>query len=240
MGTFFTKLGFHSNYKNLTKEVIQSIDLTDYNKLILKRRYVQMMENLDVKRATTRLWYGIFTFTITLGSILVPALISIEDKNFIFPRNDTTINIKENITEITHNIENSEDMQKLQSYVLFWTTFTISLLVTICNALMKLYSIDKVYIIRHLKYDELRREGWFFYTLTGEYAKYNTNNDAFRLFITRVEAIKSMLLHDELTPEFNISNAPQLRDSIDEPLQKPEENRTDIRVEGSVPTELVV
>ena len=215
MGAIFTKLGFRSNYRKLTRDIIKKIKLTEYNKLVFKQRYVYMMEKLDAKRASTRLWYGIFTFIITLGSILVPALISIEDKNILFPKNDTQIKTNGNITDIITKITTNEQIQQLQSQVLFWTTFVISLLVTICNALLKLYSIDKIYIIRHLKYDELRREGWFFYTLTGEYAKYRTNDAAFRLFITRIEAIKSMLLHDELTPEFNMSNLPELRDSIE-------------------------
>ena len=227
MGNIGAKFGLNSNYKSLTKDVIRTINLTEFNKLVLRKRYVQMMEQLDKKRATTRLWYGIFTFIITLGSILVPAFISIEDKTLLLPSstNKTTYyNLNEN-TEATssNNITNiiqpeivtHEEIQEFQNHILFWTTFIISLMVTICNALMKLYSIDKIYIIRHLKYDELRREGWFFYTLTGEYAKYNTNDEAFRLFITRIEAIKSMLLHDELTPEYNISNVPELRDSID-------------------------
>ena len=227
MGNIGAKFGLNSNYKSLTRDVIRTINLTEFNKLVLRKRYVQMMEQLDKKRATTRLWYGIFTFIITLGSILVPAFISIEDKTLILPSstNKTTYYNLNGNTEETSNtnittviqpeIVTHEEIQELQSHVLFWTTFIISLMVTICNALMKLYSIDKIYIIRHLKYDELRREGWFFYTLTGEYAKYNTNDEAFRLFITRIEAIKSMLLHDELTPEYNISNVPELRDSID-------------------------
>lgn len=227
MGNIGAKFGFTSNYKSLTSDVIRTIELSEFNKLVLKKRYVQMMEQLDKKRATTRLWYGIFTFIITLGSILVPAFISIEDKTFVLPTssnkttyynlNNNQILNNDNQTEIIQqpNIITHEEIQEFQDHILFWTTFVISLMVTICNALMKLYSIDKIYIIRHLKYDELRREGWFFYTLTGEYAKYDTNDEAFRLFITRIEAIKSMLLHDELTPEYNISNVPELRDSID-------------------------
>ncbi len=227
MGNIGAKFGFTSNYKSLTRDVIRTIELSEFNKLVLKKRYVQMMEQLDKKRATTRLWYGIFTFIITLGSILVPAFISIEDKTFVLPTssnkttyynlNSNQILNNDNQTEIIQQPEiiTHEEIQEFQDHILFWTTFVISLMVTICNALMKLYSIDKIYIIRHLKYDELRREGWFFYTLTGEYAKYDTNDEAFRLFITRIEAIKSMLLHDELTPEYNISNIPELRDSID-------------------------
>ena len=239
MGGIVTKLGMRSNYKSLTREIINTIELCDFNKLILKKRYVQMMEHLDKKRAITRFWYGIFTFVITLGSILVPALISIEDKTFLPPTSNKTTYVSidsssNNITDTPQpQVITTEEIMKIQSYVLFWTTFVISLLVTICNALMKLYSIDKIYIIRHLKYDELRREGWFFYTLTGEYTKYNTNNAAFRLFITRIEAIKSMLLHDELTPEYNISNIPELRDSLDNDENTSQSHRPSYNVSQS-------
>ncbi len=210
MGNVLNKTGLRSKYRNQTREIIQNIPLDDFNKLILKKRYVQLMEQLDIKRSSTSFWYNIFTFIITLGSILVPALISIEDKSLLYPEQNISIGNIGNETII--KTESAESLLDKQEHVLFWVTFCISLLVTICNALIKLYSLDKVYVIRNLKYDELRREGWFFYTLTGDYKSFNNNNEAFKLFITRIETIKSMLLHDELTPEFNLNSVPNVNE----------------------------
>lgn len=221
MGNILYKTGLRSKYKNLTQDIIERIELNEFNKLILKQRYVHLMEQLDTKRTSTTFWYSFFTLMITLGSILVPALISIEDKPLAYPEKTTTT-----ITELNGSIISNisvgdisqtntlEDYLDKQSHALFWLTFCISLLVTICNAVIKLYSLDKIYIIRNLKYDELRREGWFFYTLTGDYKTFKNNDDAFKLFITKIETIKSMLLHDELTPEFNMNNIPQISDYV--------------------------
>lgn len=198
MGNVLYLLGLKSRYKLLTKEIIDLMNITPYNKLILQQRYVNLMEKLDIKRNSTNLWYNILTLVITLGSILVPALISIKDIPMYYSDNNVYINVSSD--------DSIENINNKQQHVVFWTVFVISLLVTISNAIIKLYSIDKIYIIRNLKYDELRREGWFFYTLTGNYKDFRTNNEAFKLFINNIEYIKSKLLHDELTPEFNITD----------------------------------
>ena len=49
MGNIGAKFGLNSNYKSLTRDVIRTINLTDFNKLVLRKRYVQMMEQLDKK-----------------------------------------------------------------------------------------------------------------------------------------------------------------------------------------------
>jgi hypothetical protein len=211
MGNILNKTGIRSKYRNQTREIIQKIPLNEFNKLILKKRYVYLMEQLDIKRSSTSFWYSVFTFIITLGSILVPALISIEDKSILYPP-EQNISIGNFGNQTIIKTENNDTLLDKQEHVLFWLTFCISLLVTICNALIKLYSLDKVYVIRNLKYDELRREGWFFYTLTGDYKNFKNNNEAFKLFITRIETIKSMLLHDELTPEFNLNSVPNVNE----------------------------
>ena len=211
MGNVLYSLGLKSKYRLQTKEIIQKINLNDYNKLILQNRYVTLMEQLDIKRSSTSFWYSILTFLITLGSIVVPALISIEDKSFIYPEGNISVSSNENSIIKTDTLETLLDKQ---SHVVFWLAFGISLLVTVCNAIIKLYSLDKIYVIRNLKYDELRREGWFFYTLTGDYKPFQTNDEAFKLFVTRVETIKSMLLHDELTPEFNLNTIPSVSEYV--------------------------
>ena len=37
MGAIFTKLGFRSNYRKLTRDIIKKIKLTEYNKLVLNK-----------------------------------------------------------------------------------------------------------------------------------------------------------------------------------------------------------
>ncbi len=85
MGNIGAKFGLNSNYKSLTRDVIRTINLTDFNKLVLRKRYVQMMEQLDKKKSYYAIMVWYFYFIITLGSILVPAFISIEDKTLILP-----------------------------------------------------------------------------------------------------------------------------------------------------------
>ena len=93
MGNVLYLLGLKSRYKLLTKEIIDLMNITPYNKLILQQRYVNLMEKLDIKRNSTNLWYNILTLVITLGSILVPALISIKDIPMYYSDNNLYINV---------------------------------------------------------------------------------------------------------------------------------------------------
>ena len=132
MGNILYKTGLRSKYKNLTQGIIEQIELNEFNKLILKQRYVHLMEQLDTKRTSTTFWYSFFTLMITLGSILVPALISIEDKPLAYPEKTTTT-----ITELNGSIISNisvgdisqtntlEDYLDKQSHALFWLTFCL-------------------------------------------------------------------------------------------------------------------
>lgn len=57
---------------------------------------------------------------------------------------------------------------------IYWSTWVISLLVTICNALMALFKFDKRYYYLHTVLEKLTSEGWQYIELTGKYSGYNT------------------------------------------------------------------
>ena len=57
---------------------------------------------------------------------------------------------------------------------IYWSTWVISLLVTICNALMALFKFDKRYYYLHTVLEKLTSEGWQYIELTGRYSGYHT------------------------------------------------------------------
>lgn len=57
---------------------------------------------------------------------------------------------------------------------IYWSTWVISLLVTICNALMALFKFDKRYFYLHTVLEKLTSEGWQYIELTGKYSGYHT------------------------------------------------------------------
>ncbi len=119
---------------------------------------------------------------ITVGSLLVPALLSIQnsDKSFTYTASNFAAQI-------------------------YWTTFVISLLVTTFNGILTLFKVDKKYYFLHTHLERLRSEGWQYFSLTGRYAvlkekdkeKAGTHQNQFVQFIHIVEKIKMKQVQEE-------------------------------------------
>ena len=171
-----------SDFKDLTVEIIEQLEISDLDKLILNNRFIKIVSQMDIATKYTSSAYHCLSLMITVGSILVPAMLSVQDKPLI--RHDTTDYEKER-----------------QAHRIFWTTFAIALFVSIANGVIKLFSIDQTYIIRHMRYNDMRREGWLFFELTGPYKKYRRHSQAIKAFIYNIEKIKTNHLKEEYTPE---------------------------------------
>jgi len=109
---------------------------------------------------------------ITVGSLIVPALLSIQGA--------TDVNVQ-----------------------LYWTTWAVSLLVTISNALVALFKFDKRYYYLHTILERLISEGWQYIELTGKYSGYYiqgrtpTHQNQFVYFCHAVEKIRMKQVEDE-------------------------------------------
>ena len=69
-----------------------------------------------------------------------------------------------------------------------------------------MFSLDKLYITRNLRYNQLKSEGWLFFELSGAYNIYNTHKEAYKHFCNAVERIKCHQIREEFTPDSQISN----------------------------------
>jgi len=223
MGNCITRLKWSSRYPDITSEVIENLQLTPLNKVLLTQRYVRIMKKMDTNTYNTTFIYNILSLFITVGSIAVPALLSIKDTTF-FTSDDTNgenrgNSVNSTIIETTqttlNNNGNNTNYSTEQTIYLFWVTFSISLLVTISNGIIKLFSIDQTYIIRHLRYNDLRRQGWLFFSLAGPYIKYKSHNQAIKSFMYNIEKIKTNQLIEEFTPETTASKEQMTYDAIE-------------------------
>lgn len=163
-------------------EVILSQDnqnLDDRSKDILRERYVNMVNKIEIGAKRSSFWFMTFSSLTTVGSIIVPALISIQDKTF-------DINSDE------------EDKQKHENNI-YWASWGISLMVTMSNALVRLFSFDKTAITRKLRMNHLKSEGWLFLELSGSYADFDNLQDAFQIFCNNIERIKTEQVEEEYT-----------------------------------------
>lgn len=169
-------------YTDKVINIIDNLDMPDNmlgNKEILKSRFVEEVSYYEKKRDKTKKYYNVFRFIVTTGSILLPALLSIGqmDPNKL-PKNFDQIS--------------------------YWSTWSISLLVTISNGFLQLFSLDKNYFNYSLVVEQLKTEGWQYFGLSGKYEDYdNHDKEAYKEFCKAVENIKRKQVESEFQGKGN-------------------------------------
>lgn len=161
---------FTENFLHMCNELTQS------QKKFIKVRYIRLLKNLDQSTKRSALFYYIFSGLVTTGSIIVPSLISIQDKAFDPDANEN---------------ERSDHANNI-----YWTVWGISIMVTFSNAFIKLLRLDQTYISRNLRLNQLKSEGILFVTKTGDY-DIQDNDIRFNKFVECIEKLKNLQMHQE-------------------------------------------
>ena len=158
------------------ERVLIGLDLSYVQKQIILSRYINIMEHLQKRvRTYSRVFY-IGHVIITVGSLFVPALLS---------------------------IQNSSTLGSNFSVNIYWATFIISLLVTTFNGILTLFKIDKKYYFLNTTLERLRTEGWQYMGLTGRYSGHltqqqlPTHQNQFVFFTHQIEKIKMKQIEEE-------------------------------------------
>ena len=127
--------------------VLKNLEITDVQKQIIKVRYLNILENFQRRCRNYSYLFYLGHFTVTVGSLFVPALLSIQnsDKSYTFTGENFSVQV-------------------------YWSTFVISILVTIFNGILTLFKVDKKYYFLNTTLERLRSEGWQYFSLTGRYS----------------------------------------------------------------------
>jgi len=153
--------------------VLQSLDLSDVEKEIIQTRYLSMLENFQKRARQYASLFFVGHFIITVGSLFVPALLSIQNSSYA----------------TNHSEFGSQ---------IYWITFALSLLVTMCNGMITLFKVDKKYYFLNMTMERLRSEGWQYVGLTGRYAgNGSTHQNQFLTFTHHIEKIKMKQVEEE-------------------------------------------
>lgn len=166
-----------SNFQN----VMEYMNLTHAQKEIIQARYLSILENFQKRTRNHSIVFFMGHFIVTVGSLFVPALLSIQNSgsNYTFNNANFTVQI-------------------------YWATFVISLLVTMCNGILTLFKVDKKYYFLNTTLERLRSEGWQYFGLTGRYSGHlfgniiqPTHQNQFVYFIHYIEKIKMKQVEEE-------------------------------------------
>ena len=162
-------------YKDQVLDIINSLNLSsETDKHILKSRFLYEVLNYDARRNHTKKYYNSFRFIVTVGSILLPAILSIGQMD---------------PTKLPKNFDRFS----------YWSSWTISLTVTVCNGFLQLFSLDKNYFEYAITSEQLKTEGWQFFQLSGKYEDYGDHKEAYRPFCKSIENIKRKQVEKEFS-----------------------------------------
>jgi hypothetical protein len=126
--------------------LIQELDsLTDFQRACLIARFISITEEFKKRIIIYGLLFHIGRFIVTGGSLIVPALLSIQTPSGT-------------------------------SVPMFWTTWSLSLLVTLSNAILTLFKVEKRYYYINTCIGQLYSEFWQYIELTGKYNGKHSGN----------------------------------------------------------------
>jgi Protein of unknown function (DUF4231) len=155
--------------------------LSFFQKQTLVTRYISITEEINKRRILYAWLFHIGRTIVTIGSLIVPALLSIQYSN---PALDTS-------------------GIPVSSIQIYWTTWVISLLVTMWNGILTLFKVDKKYFFLHTVLEHLQSELWQYIYLTSKYGghytkgKEPTHANQFQFVCHNLEKIKLKQVEEE-------------------------------------------
>ena len=162
-------------YEENVTGIIDNLELQSPNEnLMLKHRFLYEVLYYEKKRNNTKKYYNFFRFIVTLGSIFLPAILSIGQM----------------------------DPNKLPKHfndITYWLSWGISLSVTTCNGFLQLFALDKNYFLYSIVVEQLKTEGWQFFQLSGKYEDYESHIECYKLFCKTIESIKRKQVEQQFT-----------------------------------------
>jgi len=156
------------------ERALADITISPLHKRILMERYNGLLLSMDMRVFRIALFFHASRGIVTVGSLIVPALLSIQYTN------GTNTNLG-----------------------IYWTTWVLSLMVTVCNGMMTLLKLDKIYYHLHTVREQLISDGWQYLELTGKYSGFHTphhhptHENQFIFFCHSVEKIRMQQIQEE-------------------------------------------
>ena len=134
----------------------------------------------EKRKDNTKKYYNVFRFIVTIGSILLPAILSIGQMD--------PAKLPRNFDQIT-----------------YWSSWTISLMVTASNGFLQLFSLDKNYFEYAITTEQLKTEGWQYFQLAGKYEDDETHQEAYKPFCKSIENIKRKQVEKEFSGKGDVN-----------------------------------
>jgi len=166
------------------ENAFQILALTPVQRTVVDNRFIPLVKHLRWRTWRAAILFHSGRIIVTVGSLIVPALLSIQTSQ---PSGAAGTGV-------------------------YWSTWVVSLFVTICNALLTLFKIDKRYYYLHTCMEQMISDGWQYVELSGKYSGFNTpdvtptHSNQFVFFCHSVEKIRMKQVEEEY---FKLIETPQ-------------------------------
>ncbi len=140
-------------------------------KLFICSRYGNIFTRYRGKYKRTQCLNNVFRVVISIGALLVPALLTIDD-------------------EVNDRSQSSQ--------AIYYTTFGLSLLVSITSTVAELTQLSKRFYANATTNQILQQEGWAFLLLRGRYKYFSSHRECWQDFLWRVERINQRATSSDL------------------------------------------
>ena len=163
----------------LLENALQTTTLETDEKNNLSARFISVLYEYNQRSIRYSISFNTLRITITIGSLIVPALLSVQ-----------------------YNTNDSKASSTLGAEV-YWAVWILSLLVTISNGIITLLKVDKKYFVLNTTYQHLLSEGWQYIQLSGKYSGFYTpatiptHKNQFIFFSNMIEKIRMKQVEDE-------------------------------------------
>ena len=141
--------------------LIKMMPVCDYRKQILLRRYANDIADYERKKDCIRFVFRLFQMIVTIGSILVPSLLSIQMTEHVKTNYEVEINLG---------------------------VWVISIIVSICNGVINLFKMDELYYNLGITLEKLKTIWYQYVSLSGPFTN-TTHNESYHIFIDMMEEI---------------------------------------------------
>ena len=173
--------GYDDSYANQVNEIINTLELdSETDRSILKSRFLSEVVKYEARKLHTKKYYDRFRFIVTVGSIILPAILSLGQMD---------------PTKLPPNFDQ----------IVYWSSWTISLMVTASNGFLQLFSLDKNYFEYALTTEQLKTEGWQYFQLSGKYEDDESHQAAYKDFSKSIENIKRKQVEKEFSGKGDVS-----------------------------------
>ena len=170
MSVEFQRSSYYERVNNIINKLVLKNSPSDNE--IIRNRFLYEVTQYEHKRDNVQKYYNGLRFVMTIGSILLPAILSIGQMD--------PAKLPKNFDIIT-----------------YWASWSLSLTITACNGFLQLFSLDKNYLGYSLVVEQLKTEGWQYFQLSGKYENAKTHEQSFKQFCKSIESIKRKQIEQE-------------------------------------------